>query len=173
MESKKEQFEILSKELLGKLNDANHMTHLEFPFGYTLSEELEKKYFDEGAELRLITVRSMIIIDNSFKKFKIFPTHDIMKTYIEIQKELLIEWKKEAENTYSKLFSTSENFKEEFSEFKKTLAKIEGDINRLSMAAIKAAASSKEAKELDEEYSGATQGGFSEFIHNTITNLFK
>ena len=28
-------------------------------------------------------------------------------------------------------------------------------------------------KELDEEYSGATQGGFSEFIHNTITNLFK
>ena len=90
MESKKEQFEILSKELLGKLNDANHMTHLEFPFGYTLSEELEKKYFDEGAELRLITVRSMIIIDNSFKKFKIFPTHDIMKTYIETQKELLI-----------------------------------------------------------------------------------
>ena len=68
MESKKEQFEILSKELLGKLNDANHMTHLEFPFGYTLSEELEKKYFDEGAELRLITVRSMIIIDNSFKQ---------------------------------------------------------------------------------------------------------
>ena len=160
MESKKEQFEILSKELLGKLNDANQMTNLEFPFGFKLSEETEQKYFDKGTDLRLITVRSMIVIDNSFKKFKIFPTHDIMKTYIEIQRELLTEWKKEAEDSFLNTLSGDDSGKKEFGEFKKVLSKIEGDINRLSMVAIKEAASSKEAKMLDEEYSTVSQGGF-------------
>jgi len=172
LESKKEQFEILSKELLGKLNDANEMSSLDFPFGYSLPEEIEEKYFDKGTELRLITVRSLIVIDNSFRKFKIFPTHDIMKTYIETQRELLSEWKKEVEEAFISLNLHNDN-KEELNEFKKTISKIESDINKLSMAAIKEIASSSEAKALDEEYSNTSLGGFSEFIHNTIANLFK
>ncbi len=173
LESKKEQFETLSKELLGRLNDANRMSALEFPFGYTISDEVEKKFFDKGSKLRLVTIRNMILIDNSFKKFKIFPTHDIMQTYIQTQKELLFDWKKEMEEAYLSVRSKTDADSEEFKELKKTIAEIERDINKLSMSAIKEAASSNEAKMLDEEYSSASQGGFSEFIHNTILNLFK
>ena len=44
MHSKKEQFEILSRELLGKLNDVSSFSDLFFPFGYTLPVEIEEKY---------------------------------------------------------------------------------------------------------------------------------
>jgi len=172
--SKKEQFEMLSKELLGRLNDANRMSALEFPFGYKLSEEIEEKYFNKGSNLRLVTIRNMIVIDNSFKKFKIFPTHDIMKTYIQTQKDLLLEWQKEAEAAYLKVYGEDEEFdNKRFAEFKNVLNDIMTGVNKLSMTAIKEAASSDEAKTLDAEYSGTTSGGFSEFIQNSILNLFK
>lgn len=172
--SKKEQFEILSKELLGRLNDANRMSNLEFPFGFKISDEIEEKFFNKGTNLRVVTIRNMIVIDNSFKKFKIFPTHDIMKTYIQTQKELLLEWQKEAEEAYLKVYGDDEDFdKERFDEFKKVLNDIMTGINKLSMNAIKEVASSKEAKDLDAEYSNTTSGRFSEFIQNSILNLFK
>ncbi len=173
MESKKEQFEILSKELLGKLNDANRMSKLEFPFGYKVSPEIEERFFIKGSTLRLITIRNMILIDNSFKKFKIFPTHDIMKTYIQTQKELLFGWKKEVEDAYLSARKENEVDNKEFDELKKVLSNIESEINKLSMVTIKEVASSNEAKMLDEEFNNTSQGGFSEFIHNTIANLFK
>ncbi len=171
--SKKEQFENLSKELLGKLNDANRMSALEFPFGYEISGEIEERFFEKGSRLRLVTVRNMIIVENSFKKFKLFPTHDIMKTYVETQKELLTGWKKEVEDAYLSVRSEDEIDNKEFDELKKTLSEIESGINKLSMSAIKDVASSEEAKILDDEYSNESHGGFSDFIHNTIANLFK
>lgn len=171
--SKKEQFENLSKELLGKLNDANRMSALEFPFGYEISKEVEERFFEKGSRLRLVTIRNMIIVENSFKKFKLFPTHDIMKTYIETQRELLEGWKKEVEEAYLSVRSEEEIDNKEFDDLKKTLSEIEKGINSLSMTVIREVASSEEAKELDSEYSNETHGGFSEFIYNTITNLFK
>ncbi len=175
MQSKKEQFETLSRELLGKLTDVSVNSELFFPFGYVLPADIEEKYFYKGLLLRSLTIRNMVVIDNSFKKFQIFPSHDIMVTYIETQKDLLSAWMQEAIEEYRKMTSYVEESKEkeiEFEDFKTALNKIYADINKASMAAIKEVASSDEAKALDMEYKGAS-GGFVDFIHNTISNLFK
>lgn len=175
MQSKKEQFEILSKELLGKLADVSVNSELFFPFGYFMPEEFEEKYFYKGLVMRTITIRNMIVIDNSFKKFQIFPTHDVMKTYIETQKELLADWISEACEEFYKMYDFKEDKKAvelEFEDFKKIIYQIRDGINKLSMSAIKEICSSDEAKALDGEYTGAASG-FKDFIHNTISNLFK
>ena len=97
-----------------------------------------------------------------------------MKTYIQTQKDLLLEWQKEAEAAYLKVYGEDEEFdNKRFAEFKNVLNDIMTGVNKLSMTAIKEAASSDEAKTLDAEYSGTTSGGFSEFIQNSILNLFK
>ena len=200
MHSKKEQFEILSRELLGKLNDVSSFSDLFFPFGYTLPVEIEEKYFGRSQKLRTIMIRAMVVIDNSFKKFKIFPSHDIMVTYIETQKDLLYAWITDSMQEYENLLRNrgvepldlhnegdleailnSEPDKDKAEDkavkmaldgFKKVLRNIESEINKASMVAIKEIGSSEEAKMLDIEYNGSA-GGFSDFIHNTISNLFK
>ncbi len=175
MESKKEQFEILSRELLGKLTEVTVNSELFFPFGYVLPAEFEEKYFYKGLVMRSLTIRNMIIIDNSFKKFQIFPSHDIMETYIETQKDLLSGWAAEAIEEFHKMMSHIEDkmtVELEFEDFKGILNTIQTDINKASMAAIKEIASSDEAKALDIEFKGAA-GGFVDFIHNKISSLFK
>lgn len=170
MEDKKEQFELLSRELLGRLNDVNRQSDLFFPFGYVLPSEIEEKYFSRGSVLRGIMIKNMVLVDNSFKKFKIFPTHDVMVAYVETQKELLDTWKKEAVKSY---ISTYKEDGEKLDEFKKCISKIVADINKASMDAIKTVASSDEAKELDKEYNPSGHTSFSEFIQNAVMNLFK
>lgn len=200
MHSKKEQYEILSRELLGKLNDVSSFSDLFFPFGYVLPAEIEEKYFGRSQKLRTIMIRTMVVIDNSFKKFQIFPSRDIMVTYIETQKDLLSAWIADSMQEYENLLLnrgvkpldlpnegdfeaifSSEPDKEKaenkavkvaLETFKKVLHNVESEINKASMAAIKEAGSSEEAKMLDIEYKGSA-GGFSDFIHNTISNLFK
>lgn len=170
MEDKREQFENLSRELLGRLNDVNRQSELFFPFDYILPVEIEEKYFPKGSILRGIMIRNMVIIDNSFKKLKIFPTHDVAVTYIETQKELLNEWIEQSIESFKKTYIKAD--KKEFDEFKKVLSGIENDINTASMPVIKEVCSSAEAMKLDAEFSDAGQTGFSEFIHNTISKLF-
>lgn len=171
MADKREQFEILSRELLGRLNDVNRQSDLFFPFDYFLPEGVEEKFFPRGAVLRGIMIRNMIIIDNSFKKFKIFPSHDIMVTYIETQKDILKNWKEESLRVFMK--NSDPDKPEIVDELKKTLTTIEAGINKASMAAIKEVGSSEEAKMLDVEYNSEGHGIFKDFIHNTIMNLFK
>jgi len=173
MTDKKEQLEILSRELLGKLKDVSDTSELFFPFDYVLPEGYAEKYFAEGTKMRALTVKSMIIIDNSFKKFQIFPTHDIMITYVETQKDLLKDWVTEALEAFIKSFEDKEPDEKELDEFKSALSDIETGINKASMAAIKAVGSSDEAKMLDREFSNSHAAGFADFIHNTISNLFK
>lgn len=170
MEDKKEQFETLSRELLGRLNDVNRQSDLFFPFGYILPAEIEEKYFSRGSVLRGIMIKNMVLVDNSFKKFKIFPTHDVMVAYVETQKELLEAWKEEAVKSF---ISTYKDEGEKLNEFKKCISKIVADINKASMNAIKEVASSDEAKELDKEYNPSGHSSFSDFIQNAVMNLFK
>ena len=170
MEDKKEQFETLSRELLGRLNDVNRQSDLFFPFEYVLPSEIEEKYFSRGSVLRGIMVKNMVLVDNSFKKFKIFPTHDVMVAYIETQKELLEAWMGESIKSY---ISTYKEENEKLDEFKKCISKIVADINKASMSAIKEVASSDEAKALDKEYNASNHTSFSDFIQNAIFNLFK
>lgn len=209
---KREQFEILSRELLGRLNDVTTESKLFFPFGYTISPELEEKYFKSGTKLRSITISNMIIIDNSFKKFLLFPSHDILVTYIETQKDLLFQWELEvvqefkeyydkceearleaenvamqevvangsAENSAQPSKAEEEKRKKAYeerkekdtAEFKKVVEKMIQEINEASKPLIRTASSSEEARELDGE-NGQNQGMFAEFIHNTISSLFK
>lgn len=175
MQSKKEQFEILSRELLGKIADVSVNSALFFPFGYVLPKEYEEKYFYEGLILRSLTIKKMFVIDNSFRKFKIFPTHDVMITYIETQKELLADWVSEVCEEFYKMYDYRTDkvaVDIEFEDFKTIIYKIRDDINKASMTAIKEVSSSDEAKALDGEYKG-TASGFKDFIHNTIASLFK
>lgn len=176
MQDKKEQFEILSRELLGKIADVTVNSDLFFPFGYVLPKEIEEKYFYEGLLLRSLTIRHMIIIDNSFKKFQLYPSHDVMVTYIETQKDLLSGWAIEAVEEFNKMVEHLKGHEGEGKldpdDFRKVIDKIQSDINKASMAAIKEVASSEEAKALDMEHKD-TAGGFVDFIHSTISGLFK
>ena len=175
MQSKKEQLDTLSRELLGKIADVSVNSELFFPFGYVLPAEYEEKYFYEGLVMRSLTIKNMIIIDNSFKKFCLFPTHDIMVTYIETQKDLLADWVSVAFEEFYKMYdfrTDKQALDIEFEDFKAMIYKIRDDINKASMAAIKEISSSDEAKALDGEYKG-TASGFKDFIHSTISNLFK
>ncbi len=170
MEDKREQFENLSRELLGRLSDTNRQSELFFPFEYILPPEIEEKYFPKGSILRGIMIKNMVIIDNSFKKFKIFPTHDVAVTYIETQKELLQGWINESVKSFQKTYTNIDT--KEFEEFKKILSKIENDINKASMPVIKQVCNSIEAMKLNSEFSETGQTSFSEIIHNAISNLF-
>ena len=161
---------MLSKELLGKMGDVNRQMELVFPFGYVLDKELEEKYFKKGSAQRAILIRNMIVVDNSFKKFQIFPTQDIMQIYIETQKELLLAWQNEAIESF---IETSENKNsDELDDFKTTVSKIALEIEKISMPQIKQIANSEEAKMLENQYNNSP-AKITDIIQNTISNFFK
>lgn len=161
---------MLSKELLGRMGDVNRQMELFFPFGYVLDKDLEEKYFKKGSIQRAIIIRNMIVIDNSFKKFQIFPTDDIKKVYIETQKDLLEAWQKEAVESFMETMEIKEG--DELDEFKQVVYKIAAEIDKISMPQINKIADSEEAKMLENQYNGSPSK-ITDIIQNTISNFFK
>lgn len=167
---KRRQFEELSREMLGLMNDTTADSELFFPFGYKLDTNIEEKYFPKGNNLRAITSRQMIVVDNSFKKFKLFPSYDIMITYVETQKDLLKDWKHLITAEFKK---QNPNIKEkELSEFSGIVKKIINDINAFSKPAIKEVAESDEAKSPDINPEGI-KNNVMDFLNSTFAGFFK
>ncbi len=97
----REEYENLKTELIVRLADATTMCALEFPFDLEISKEEETRYFIRGANTRLATKKSMIILDNTYKKVRLFPSDDIADIFIEARDGILEDYKKDVMDAYN------------------------------------------------------------------------
>lgn len=96
----REEYEYLKTELMVKLTDTTTMCNLDFPFDFKIDKEEEDRYFIRGTQTRLATKKSMIIIDNTYKKVRLFPSADIVDTFVEALNDILKDWKKDVIDAY-------------------------------------------------------------------------
>ncbi len=97
----RDEYEYLKSELMVELTDATVMCNLVFPFEFQISEEEENKHFIRGTQTRLATKKSMIILDNTYKKCRLFPSDDIEATFIEARDGILEDYKKDVMTAYN------------------------------------------------------------------------
>ncbi len=97
----RDEYEYLKTELMVKLADVTVMCSLDFPFDFKLSKDEENRYFIRGVQSRVATKKSMIILDNTYKKVRLFPGNDIVQIYTETQNEILADYKKDVMMAFS------------------------------------------------------------------------
>lgn len=96
----REEYEYLKQELMVRLTDATNMCALEFPFDFKISKEEEDRYFMRGVSTRLATKKSMIILENTYKKIRLFPSKEMADTFRETMDGILSDWKKDVSDAY-------------------------------------------------------------------------
>ena len=89
----REEYEDLKSELVVRLSDATVMCNLDFPFDFKLTKEEERRYFIRGTRTRLATKKAMIILDNTYKKCRLFPSDETVQNFIELQDDIFQEYK--------------------------------------------------------------------------------
>lgn len=97
----RDEYEYLKTELMVKLTDVTVMCNLDFPFDLRIPKEEESRYFIRGVQTRLATKKSMIILDNTYKKVRLFPGDDIVQVYTETQDEILEAYKKDVMTAFT------------------------------------------------------------------------
>ena len=97
----RDEYEYLKSELMVELADATVMCNLDFPFDYKISKEEEDRYFIRGVQTRLATKKSMIILDNTYKKCRLFPSEETVKTFIEARDGILEDYKKDVMTAFN------------------------------------------------------------------------
>ncbi|MDO5437179.1 MAG: hypothetical protein Q4F80_03165 [bacterium] len=90
----RDEYEYLKMELMVTLADATPMCNLDFPFDFKISEEEENRYFIRGTKTRLETKKSMIILDNTYRKVRLFPSEEIAQSFKETLDGILDDYKK-------------------------------------------------------------------------------
>ncbi len=91
----RDEYEYLKTELMVRLTDTTTMCNLDFPFDLKISTEEEDKYFLRGTKARLATKKSMIILENTYKKIHLFPSKEMAQTFVETRDDILKDWKKD------------------------------------------------------------------------------
>ena len=91
----REEYEYLKTELMVRLQDTTVMCKLEFPFDFKISKDEENRYFMRGFKTRLATKKSMIILENTFKKIRLFPSDEMAKIFEETRDGILKDYKKD------------------------------------------------------------------------------
>lgn len=91
----RDEYEYLKSELMVELADATVMCNLDFPFDFKISKEEENRYFIRGVQTRLSTKKFMIILENTYKKCRLFPSDETVKTFIEARDGILEDYKKD------------------------------------------------------------------------------
>ena len=97
----RDEYEYLKSELMVELADATVMCNLDFPFDFKISKEEEDRYFIRGVQTRLATKKSMIILDNTYKKCRLFPSEETVKTFIEARDGILEDYKKDVMTAFN------------------------------------------------------------------------
>ena len=97
----RDEYEYLKSELMVELADATVMCNLDFPFDFKISKEEEDRYFIRGVQTRLTTKKFMIILDNTYKKCRLFPEDETIKTFIEARDGILDDYKKDVMKAFN------------------------------------------------------------------------
>jgi len=97
----RDEYEYLKSELMVELTDATVMCNLDFPFDFKIPSEEENKYFIRGAQTRLATKKAIIILDNTYKKCRLFPSEETAETFAEIRDDILKDYKTEVIKAYN------------------------------------------------------------------------
>ena len=79
----KDELEYLKTELMVKMSDASRTSNLDAPFDIKFSPEEERFYIPRGAKVRIVLKRAFIILDNTYKKVRLYPTEDFIEIFEE------------------------------------------------------------------------------------------
>ncbi len=119
----RDEYEYLKSELMVELADATVMCNLDFPFDFKISKEEEDRYFIRGVQTRLATKKSMIILDNTYKKCRLFPSEETVKTFIEARDGILEDYKKDVMTAFnSELWRYRDDDEQSYFEYISNLA---------------------------------------------------
>jgi len=119
----RDEYEYLKSELMVELADATVMCNLDFPFDFKISKEEEDRYFIRGVQTRLATKKSMIILDNTYKKCRLFPSEETVKTFIEARDGILEDYKKDVMTAFnSELWRYRDDDEKSYFEYNSNLA---------------------------------------------------
>lgn len=88
----REEYENLKQELLVRLTDVTPMCSLDLPFGIRVLKEDEDRYLPRGTSARLATKKAFIILENAYKKIRLFPEEDIVDLFQEAFDGILVDW---------------------------------------------------------------------------------
>ncbi len=97
----RDEYEYLKSELMVELADATVMCNLDFPFDLKIPKEEEDRYFIRGVQTRLATKKSLIILENTYKKCRLFPGDETVKTFIEARDGILEDYKKDVMTAFN------------------------------------------------------------------------
>ncbi len=96
----REEYEYLKTELMVMLHDTTVMCKLDFPFEFKISKKEEDRYFMRGFKTRLATKKSMIILDNTYRKIRLFPSAEMAKIFEETVDGILKDFKKDVMDAF-------------------------------------------------------------------------
>ena len=117
----REEYEDLKLELTVKLADTTEVCKLDFPFDFKISKEDEDRYFLKGLRTRVTTKKMGIMLDNAYKKVRLFPSKDIAKIYIETRDGILNDYRKNVLAAYNVEPYRFDDSEEVFMEYIETL----------------------------------------------------
>lgn len=79
----KEELEYLKTEFMINMSDATRESNLDAPFELKFSLEEEQNFLPRGAKARLVLKHAFIILDNTYKKVRLYPTDDFIEAFEE------------------------------------------------------------------------------------------
>ena len=87
----KDEYEYLKTELMVKLTDVTNICNLDCPFGVQFTQEEEKKYLPKTSKARVLAKKAFIILDNTYKKVRLYPVDEFIDIFVEAVNDTLFE----------------------------------------------------------------------------------
>lgn len=94
----KDEYEYLKTELMIKLADVTPACKLDCPFDFHFSKEEEDKFLPKGGQLRVAVKKAFIILDNTYKKVRLYPTDEFIEIFEETKKDIFEDLKAASKN---------------------------------------------------------------------------
>ena len=85
----KDEYEYLKTDLIIRLSEATEVCNLDCPFNFHFSKEEEKKFLPRGTMARLAVKKAFIILDNTYKKARLYPTDEFITIFKEVVEDVL------------------------------------------------------------------------------------
>lgn len=89
----KDEYEYLKTDLMIRLSEATSVGNIEPKFGVIIPKDEEDKYLPRGSRARLAVKRAFIILDNTYKKVRLYPTDEFIKVFEETENDVYKELK--------------------------------------------------------------------------------
>ena len=118
----KDEYEYLKTDLMIRLSETTEACNLDCPFNFRFSKEEENKFLPRGTMGRLAVKRAFIILDNTYKKVRLYPTDEFINIFKETMEDIFKDMTSSAlsANKQDRLFFRQCS-EEEFEEYIKEL----------------------------------------------------